>query len=159
MTKQTHTPYRQLLILAATCCLVACQTPPSSTAATPAAEATATPEPPKPVDPVVLKEQALTEGVAIYNEGRYDDAIAALTPLSTAPELPLSSQVRALKFLAFSQCVTGNIRSCRQSFDSALALDITFQLTDAERGHPVWGREFNRARAAAMAKRRSSSTR
>lgn len=115
------------------------------------------PEPPKPVlDPTALKEKALAEAVALYNEGRYEDAISALLPLTTAAELPMSSQVRAWKFLAFSNCASGNVRNCRSAFDNALALDPTFQLTDAERGHPVWGREFSRARAAAMSKRRST---
>jgi hypothetical protein len=44
-------------------------------------------------------------------------------------------------------------KPCRQHFDMALALDPTFQLTEAEKGHPIWGREFNNARAALRNKR------
>ena len=94
------------------------------------------PEPVKPVDPVVIKEQELVEAIQLYVDGRYEDAITALTPLSTAQELPMSSQVKALKYIAFSHCVEGRRKPCRQHFDMALALDPTFQLTEAEKGHP-----------------------
>ena len=110
-------------------------------------------EPVKPVDPAAQKEQALTEAINIYFDGRYDDAVVWLTPLLVAPELPLSSQVKVQKFMAFSHCSMNRLRLCRQHFDAALELDPTFQLTEAEKGHPVWGREFIRARNAARNKR------
>jgi len=113
------------------------------------------PEPVKPLDPTAQKEQALAAALEIYADGRYDDAISALTTLVGAPELPLSSLVKVQKFLAFSHCASGRARQCRQHFDTALDLDPTFQLTEAERGHPVWGREFNNARNAARNKRPS----
>jgi hypothetical protein len=65
----------------------------------------------------------------------------------------MSSQVKALKYIAFSHCVENRRKPCRQHFDMALALDPTFQLTEAEKGHPIWGREFNNARAALRNKR------
>ncbi len=139
--------------------LTACQTAPQATA-TPGADGTtqqpAAAEPAKQ-DPVAAKEQALARALDVYADGRYDDAIASLTPLIGAPELPLASQVKALKFIAFSHCAMGRLRQCRQHFDLALEQDPTFQLTEAEKGHPVWGREFNAARAAAArAKQRSN---
>lgn len=111
------------------------------------------PEPVKPIDPVAQKEQALAEALGIYAEGRFDDAVVWLTPLISAPELPLSSQVKVQKFLAFSHCAMNRLRQCRQHFDAALELDPTFQLTEAEKGHPIWGREFINARNAARNKR------
>ncbi len=110
-------------------------------------------EPPKPIDPTEQKELALAEALAIYADGRFDDAVVALMPLAAAPELSLSSQVKIQKFLAFSQCAMNRLRQCRQHFDIALELDPTFQLTEAEKGHPVWGREFINARNAARNKR------
>jgi hypothetical protein len=131
--------------------LSACQTPPQpEPEATPPVEQQAAPEPVKPVDPVVIKEQELVDSIQLYVDGRYEDAINGLTPLATAPELPMSSQIKAMKYIAFSHCVEGRRKPCRQYFDMALALDPTFQLTEAEKGHPVWGREFNNARAAAL---------
>lgn len=105
----------------------------------------------KQKDPATLKEEALSQAVDVYTDGRYDEAIAALTPLSTAPELPVASQIKAYKFIAFSHCASGRLRQCRQTFESALQLDPNFQLSDVEKGHPVWGKEFLAARAAAAA--------
>lgn len=139
--------------------LAACQTTPDAPGGVqPAAPAVPLPPPPpaepvKPLDPTAQKEQALGEALALYADGRYDDAVVWLTPLIGAPELPLSSQVKVLKFMAFSHCAMARLRPCRQHFDMALELDPTFQLTEAEKGHPVWGREFSNARVAARNKR------
>ena len=99
------------------------------------------------------KERELSEAIAMYAQGRYDDAVVWLTPLIGAPELTTALQLRVLKFLAFSHCASGRLRQCRQYFDMAFDLDPTVQLTDAERGHPVWSKEFNAARAAARNRR------
>lgn len=115
-------------------------------------------QPVKPVDPVLVKEQALADALAIYADGQFEEAVARLTPLIGAAELPLSSQVKVLKFMAFSHCALGRPKPCRQQFEQALELDPTFQLTEAEKGHPVWGREFNGARAAARNKRPTSKS-
>lgn len=137
--------------------LSGCQTPPAGEGAgaggQAAAEAGAADgkDAAKQKDPTTLKEEALSQAIDVYTDGRYDEAIAALTPLSTAPELPVASQIRAYKFIAFSHCASGRQRQCRQTFESALQLDPNFQLSDVEKGHPVWGREFLAARAAAAA--------
>jgi len=133
-----------------------CQTPPAGEGAgngQGAAEAGAADgkDAAKQKDPAALKEEALSQAVDVYTDGRYDEAIAALTPLSTAPELPVASQIKAYKFIAFSHCASGRLRQCRQTFESALQLDPNFQLSDVEKGHPVWGKEFLAARAAAAA--------
>ena len=161
------------VVLAATLVLAGCQAgpqpaePPAGPRAAPApapapsalppaqpAEPAAAPEvPPPTVDPRAKKERELSEAIAIYAQGRYDDAVVWLTPLIGAPELSPALQLRVLKFLAFSHCASGRLRPCRQYFDMAFELDPNVQLTDAERGHPVWGREFNAARAAARNKR------
>jgi hypothetical protein len=152
--------------------LVGCQTeprdprPPPASAASPAQAAapasapaaaapavSAAPAPPSPVDLRARKERELSEAIAMYAQGRYDDAVVWLTPLIGAPELSNAQQLRVLKFLAFSHCASGRLRQCRQYFDMAFDLDPTVQLTDAERGHPVWSKEFNAARAAARNRR------
>lgn len=157
MTMSMHIPHslqRLTLALAVAFGLAACETAPKPVEPEPAPPVVQAPvEPVKPVDPVVIKEQELVEAIQLYVDGRYEDAITALTPLSTAQELPMSSQVKALKYIAFSHCVEGRRKPCRQHFDMALALDPTFQLTEAEKGHPTWGREFNNARTALRNKR------
>ena len=135
--------------------LTACETPPPKPIP---AEAPVQVQPVKPVDPALLKEQALADALSIYADGQFEEAAARLTPLIGAAELPLSSQVKVLKFMAFCQCALGRPKPCRQHFEQALELDPTFQLTEAEKGHPVWGREFNGARAAALNKRPASKS-
>jgi hypothetical protein len=116
------------------------------------------PEPVAPVDPRAEKEAQLTEALNVYAEGQFDEAIAKLTPLADATELPLTLQIKARKFMAFSHCAAGRPRPCRQQFELALEQDPTFQLTEAEKGHPVWGREFINARNAARSKRNNRKT-
>jgi hypothetical protein len=136
--------------------LVACQTAPEPPAEAPAAPVVAEePAPvappivePAPVDPVAERIKALAQALEAYTDGRYPEAIAQLSPLATATELLLSERVRVFKTMAFSHCALMQLRACRDSFEQALLLDPTFQLTEAERGHPVWGREFRSARAA-----------
>jgi hypothetical protein len=151
------TMMRYLAAALATLSLNACQTTPDVpkqvSPVAPAVQPAQPPEPVKPIDPVAQKEQALAEALGIYAEGRYDDAVVWLTPLVAAPELPLSAQVKIQKFMAFSHCAMNRLRQCRQHFDNALELDPTFQLTEAEKGHPMWGREFINARNAARNKR------
>jgi hypothetical protein len=146
-----------LAAVLATLALSACQTTPDGMKQVapvgPAGQSSQPPEPVKPTHPTAQKEQALAEALGIYAEGRFDDAVVWLTPLVSAPELPLSAQVKVQKFMAFSHCAMNRLRQCRQHFDAALELDPTFQLTEAEKGHPIWGREFINARSAARNKR------
>ncbi|CAN7245896.1 MULTISPECIES: TssQ family T6SS-associated lipoprotein [unclassified Acidovorax] len=149
-----------LIIGCASLFLTACETTPK--APEPKVEAPPPappiPEPVAPVDPRAQKEALLTEALSVYAEGQFDEAIAKLTPLADAPELPLTSQIKARKFMAFSHCAAGRPRPCRQQFELALEQDPTFQLTEAEKGHPVWGREFINARNAARNKRGARKT-
>jgi hypothetical protein len=94
---------------------------------------------------------ALREGIRLYNEGDYNGAIKQLT----ARELnnaPVPARVTALKYTAFSYCVTARPVFCRQSFDKALRLDAGFDLAPGEHGHPLWGPVFTQAKQAAKAR-------
>ena len=91
----------------------------------------------------------LERGIALFEQGRFAESLRLL---QESPEILADGvEVRAqsLKFQAFAQCVTGRQVACRRSFDALLALDPSFALAPAEAGHPSWGREFERARAAA----------
>jgi hypothetical protein len=91
---------------------------------------------------------ALREGIRLYNDGDFDGAIKRLSArdLSSAPP---TTRVAALKYLAFSYCVTSRPAQCRQSFDKALRLDPGFDLAPGEQGHPLWGPVFVKAKLAA----------
>lgn len=137
--------------------LTACETPPPKPVPVPVAVPAPVLAPVKPVDPALVKEQALADALSIYADGQFEEAVVRLAPLVGAAELPLGSQVKVLKFMAFSHCALGRPKPCRQQFEQALELDPTFQLTEAEKGHPVWGREFNGARATAARNKRPAA--
>lgn len=87
-------------------------------------------------------DKKLNYGVLSYEEGNYQASIMALqgvlqTGLSGKPE-----QVKAYKYLAFIQCVSGREAMCRDYFKKALELDPNFNLDTAEAGHPIWGPAF-----------------
>jgi hypothetical protein len=112
------------------------------------------PPAPAPIEPS-LSEKKLSAAIAAYERGEYPAAIRQLTPLTTDSTLDTPAQLRALKALAFSQCVSRAVMACRKSFERAFHLDAKFELAPAERGHPLWWPEFERARkAAANAKRK-----
>lgn len=110
------------------------------------------PEPPK-VAPVVAAapappgadEVALAEGIALYNKGQYNDAIKRLGA-SEIIKGSKATQLAALKYSAFSYCVTNRATACRQQFDKALKLDPGFDLSAGEQGHPLWSPVFARAK-------------
>ena len=89
-----------------------------------------------------VTDKKLNYGVLSYEEGNYQASITALqgvldTALSGKPE-----QVKAYKYLAFIQCVSGRETMCRDYFKKALEIDPNFNLDIAEAGHPIWGPAF-----------------
>ncbi|MDB5918491.1 MAG: hypothetical protein JWR40_2725 [Massilia sp.] len=87
----------------------------------------------------------LKEGIALYNNGDYNGAIRRLGALDVAAG-PKATQLEALKYTAFSYCVTSRQTLCRQQFDKALKLDPAFDLEPGEHGHPLWGPVFVKAK-------------
>jgi len=110
------------------------------------------PEPAPPPPPVVVpvepspSELSLAEAVGHFERGEYTMAMKKLTPLTTDPALEVPGQLKALKTLAFSQCLTRAVVSCRKTFERAFKLDPAFDLAAAEQGHPIWGKQFLNAR-------------
>jgi hypothetical protein len=87
----------------------------------------------------------LKEGIAMYNNGDYNDAIKRLGAADVTGGSK-ATQLTALKYTAFSYCVTSRQTLCRQQFEKALKLDPTFDLEPGEHGHPLWGPVFNKAK-------------
>jgi len=87
----------------------------------------------------------LKEGIALYDNGDYNGAIKRLGGADVATG-PKAVQLEALKYTAFSYCVTSRQSLCRQQFDKALKLDALFDLDPGEHGHPLWGPVFVRAK-------------
>jgi hypothetical protein len=114
------------------------------------AGAAAPPVPVRPPEPTEGRK-TLDRAVAQFEQGKFAEAIRTI---QESPEVVADGPaVRglSLKTLAFAQCVAGRRPACRRSFDALLALDPSFELAPAETGHPSWGPEFDRARAAAKA--------
>lgn len=89
-------------------------------------------------------EQALSGGIASYENGSYSLAARQLqSALTLGLESP-SRQAAAHKYLAFIHCVGGRKNSCRDEFRKAIEADPDFVLTPAEAGHPTWGPVFRK---------------
>jgi hypothetical protein len=95
-------------------------------------------------------DDLLREGVGLFHDGRFGAAIERLDAYDR-PGSPVRHRVTALKYIAFSYCVTGRPAPCRQAFARALRLDPGFDLTPGEQGHPMWGPAFARARQGGRA--------
>lgn len=95
-------------------------------------------------------DKKLNYGVLSYEEGNYQASITALqgvldTGLTGKPE-----QVKAYKYLAFIQCISGREGLCRDYFRKALELDPNFTLNTAEAGHPIWGPVFRSVKSKSV---------
>ena len=116
-------------------------------AATPVTPAQApAPAPAKPAPPSA-DQVALKEGIDLYNKGDFNGAIKRLG----AAEISAGSKARqleALKYQAFSYCVTSRKTLCGKQFEKALKLDPAFDLAPGEHGHPLWGPVFTRLKKA-----------
>jgi Tfp pilus assembly protein PilF len=85
--------------------------------------------------------QALSAGIDAYGEGKYPDAVKNLQS-ALDQGLSVSDQVMAHKYLAFTHCVSGKERLCREEFRKALDINPNLELEPAEMGHPTWGPVF-----------------
>ena len=132
--------------------------PPAAVAPPPVAPAPVPVAPIAPVAPVApaadinANERALVTAIEAYDRGEFPSAIRQLTAMVTDGTLDPAQLLRALKTLAFSQCSVNATTACRQTFERAFKADPTFDLAVAERGHPIWGPQFVRARRAVLGK-------
>jgi len=91
-------------------------------------------------------EKNLVIAITSFERGEYKKSMRLLSPLTTDARLAINARLKAMKTLAFSQCLTGAVVACRGTFERAFKLDSKFDLAPAEHGHPVWGPQFERAR-------------
>lgn len=154
------TPARLAIVLSAALALLAgCATKPAATAHAPAAGAapasattgTASATASAAVPSATSPPSGLADGIALYNKGDYNGAIKRLAQNDvTAGPKPM--QLAAIKYTAFSYCVTSRTTLCRQQFEKALKMDAGFDLAPGEYGHPLWGPVFVKAKKAATAR-------
>jgi hypothetical protein len=151
MTSRTLKFSTLACVLAAT--LVGCATPPPEPPPAPApAPAAPAPAPapvvaPQPAPAPAAGSAALRDGVAAFNSGDYKRAESKLLESQKLGLVERADQLQAHKTKAFLYCVTRRTALCEKSFADAFAVDKTFDLTRAERGHPVWGPAFTKVKA------------
>ena len=104
------------------------------------------PAPAKPAAPSA-GQVALAEGIELYNKGDFNGAIKRLGAAEITAGSK-ASQLEALKYQAFSYCVTSRKTLCGKQFEKALKLDPAFDLAPGEHGHPLWGPVFTRLKKA-----------
>lgn len=92
------------------------------------------------------EQAALRDGIRLYNEGDFNGAIKRLGSDDIRSNSPARIRVAALKYTAFSYCVTSRPKQCEQAFERALKIDPDFTLDAGEQGHPLWGPAFERAK-------------
>ncbi|MDO5666781.1 MAG: TssQ family T6SS-associated lipoprotein [Alcaligenaceae bacterium] len=93
--------------------------------------------------PYTPAEEVLLEQIAAdFHEGDYK---AVIKKVKEAPETTLGGlpfRTDALKYKAFSECVSKQQRNCRSTFRGLLEFNPSFDLTAAEANHPQWGKVF-----------------
>jgi hypothetical protein len=113
---------------------------------------------PTPPPAPAKAEQELARGIQSYDDGEHK---LATKHLQSALALGLEAkrdQAKAHKYLAFTVCVSGREKACRDQFRKALDADPGFALEPAEAGNPVWSAALRAVKAerAAKAKKEKS---
>ena len=90
----------------------------------------------------------LKEGIDAYNAGDYNGSLKTLLDSKTIWIADNDIQLEALRYSAFDYCVTYRANLCKQQFEKALMLDPNFDLRMGEKGHPLWGPAFDKAKKA-----------
>ena len=111
---------------------------------------------PAPPPAPTASESALTDGITLYDAGDFNGAIKRLLGAKeiwddSTTRTAAANKLAAHKYIAFSYCVTNRRPQCRQQFVDAIKLDPKFNLEPAEKTHPIWGPEFDRAKVQASA--------
>lgn len=91
-------------------------------------------------------QAALNAGISLYNNGEFTAAIKKFSTSNEIWRADKAIQLEALKYMAFSYCVTSHQVLCKQQFDKAFKLDPSFDLAPGEKGHPLWGPVFERSK-------------
>ena len=103
----------------------------------------------KTIIPLSKAEQMLADGLVKYTAGDYDGTIKLLEGALKEGLSEKADKVRAMKHIAFSECLKQRYRECRAAFIRIYDVDPAFDLTPAEVGHPSWTRTFASAKAQA----------
>lgn len=113
--------------------------------------------PPAPKAPLAKAEQMLFDGLAKYDAGDFDAALALLQGAYKEGLAAKADQIKALKHAAFCLCLANRSTPCRNEFQKIFELDADFELAPAEVGHPAWHRIYTVARQRAKEAREKAA--
>ena len=99
--------------------------------------------------PLSKAQQMLSDGMVKYEAGEYEAAHKLLDAALTEGLKDTANQVKAMKYIAFTECLQGHYTDCRNEFIKIYDVDPDFDLTPAEAGHPSWTKTFAAAKATA----------
>ena len=103
----------------------------------------------KPLIALDKAEQALQDGLVKYDAGDYPESQRLLESAVKLGLKDKADQVKALKHIAFTQCLADKWTLCRGTFVKIYDVDPGFDLAPAEAGHPSWTKTFAQAKAQA----------
>lgn len=96
---------------------------------------------------ITATEKKLSYGILSYEEGDYPAGIVALQGVLDTDLASPQQKVKAYKYIAFIQCISGRESLCRENFKRALEIEPNFNLDPAETGHPIWGPAFRNVKS------------
>lgn len=114
----------------------------------------------KPVRPYTEAEQLLLNRFKTdFDAGQYKELIAQIKATHETKNGTADFRQEALKYQAFSECLSKMPRSCRATFRTLFSEDPSFALNIAEEGHPTWGPIYQseQKRAARLVKPQPSA--
>lgn len=88
----------------------------------------------------------LKDGKDLYDAGDFPGSLKKLLDSKNIWITDADIQIEALKYTAFNYCVTNRATLCRQQFERALKMNPDFDLLPGEKGHPLWGPVFEKAK-------------
>ncbi len=94
-------------------------------------------------------QQMLADGMVKYDAGEYNAARKLLDAALTEGLSDKANRVKAMKYIAFTDCLEKRYKECRAEFIRIYDVDPEFDLTPAEAGHPSWTHTFASAKATA----------
>jgi len=103
----------------------------------------------KPAVSLEKGEQTLQEALVKYDAGDYAEAQRLFESALKLGLKDKGDQVKALKHVAFTQCLADKWGLCRTTFVKIYDVDPNFDLAPAEAGHPSWTKTFAQAKAQA----------
>jgi len=94
-----------------------------------------------------VQERAMAQAREAYQAGRYADVAQQVGLSADLQTAPREMHIEALKLQAFSYCLLEDTRRCERSFSRLQARYPDYELSAAERQHPMWGPVYEQVKS------------